>query len=351
MNEEIQNERYWLEEYIDILTDVTNRSKKQTIELYNSLGKNIFKLIELEQRLISNYNLPIPTTKEEYDNCMKLSFNENSYRYNDLKSLEYLWYYSKYHLFYPFSDNQNFQKMIVSNIQVPTFLGHKAFHMTSKDNNVSYYLKIATESENMTLNEELNEFALKLLQQSVQNDYYYRYQIVTDEYDDDNLVINIIDDFCHKLKGEIRVEDYRRLESIPENNQFFRLDYMYPKNYFGVSALFSQEKDVDRTLAETAGKLVIQQLISTRPLVIKEEQILNSVREGVQSYFHKSYAKKYKDSPEKLAKIIEKEYNSWLDKAVLYRQKIEFDDPGYGKTSIQEYIEQNKINLVKYIAV
>lgn len=362
MYEEVKNEKYWLEEYIDLLTDITNRSERQTMELYNLVGKDIFKLIKLEQRLQGNYQSYMPTTKEEYDHCMNLPFNENSYKYEELNSLEYLWYYSKYHLFYPFLDYENpnfdyqkFQKMIASKITVPNLLGMKTFFMTSKTNNVSYYLKIGTEFEKETLDPEVNETALKLLQQAVQEDYHYRYQIVTDDYSEEHSVLDVLDNLYFKKHSLIRVLDYNRIEDIPENKQFFRVDHVYEKGYFGASGLFVCPKDVEKDKEESmkaAAKLILSQLIYTRPLVIKEDQLLDSVKEAVKETLRKQYEEnnEFKKDIEKLEKKINQEYQKWLSTAVLYNQKLEFDYPDK-KLRIKDFVEKYGIDIIRYISV
>lgn len=247
-------------------------------------------------------------------------------------------------------DHHKFQKQMISKIYAPELLGQKTFFMTSRDNTVSYFLKIGTSLESHTLQESVNTTALKLLQHAVAEDYHYRYQLVTSILEDD-IVLEILDELSNEINGIVKIIQYQRIETIPENNQFFKYDYLYPKNYFGASGIFIREKEAPEESFKEAAQLLLGQIIYTKPLVIKEEQLLDSVKEATKCHFiHKAVEKYGIKDITVIRNYMDKNYNLWLSKSVLLNQKIEFDYPDR-KLTVKQFMDQAGIGLVRYISV
>ena len=71
-----------LEDTIDHLTKITNRSRNQTIFLYNLLDKNFTKLMLLEQKLKNTFTFYVPDNKKEIDKILSLKDLSSVLKFN-----------------------------------------------------------------------------------------------------------------------------------------------------------------------------------------------------------------------------------------------------------------------------
>jgi len=59
-------------EFLNRLTNVTNRSTHQTLFLLELLDNNLFKLMELEEKIKNNFLFYCPSTKEECEKVLSM---------------------------------------------------------------------------------------------------------------------------------------------------------------------------------------------------------------------------------------------------------------------------------------
>ena len=68
--------------FLDKLTDVTNRSKRQTNFLLELLDNDVFKLMELEEKLKNNQLHYCPGTREECEKVFSMGKGSEWYKLN-----------------------------------------------------------------------------------------------------------------------------------------------------------------------------------------------------------------------------------------------------------------------------
>jgi hypothetical protein len=77
------------QELLDLLTTLTNRSKQQTLFLFDLLDGDFDKLVLLEEKIKKNFLSYCPGDKEECEKVLSMDFKygdnfENSWGYNEL---------------------------------------------------------------------------------------------------------------------------------------------------------------------------------------------------------------------------------------------------------------------------
>lgn len=62
------------DDFLERFTDVTNRSKSQTLFLYGLVQRDFEKLVELEEKLKNNHLSYCPSNKEEVERVLQMSY-------------------------------------------------------------------------------------------------------------------------------------------------------------------------------------------------------------------------------------------------------------------------------------
>jgi len=70
--------------FLPNLINRTNRSKNQTLFLYELCDNDLFKLLEVEEKTKNNYLYYCCGDKEELDNVLSMSNNDNKFKLNDI---------------------------------------------------------------------------------------------------------------------------------------------------------------------------------------------------------------------------------------------------------------------------